>query len=140
MSRPPDATSDGPPAPEAEPTLANLWRGSASRASDSLLAGLAAAGALAIGAACALALDVVPARLARWWPLLLPPIVAGGFGLWGIAAREEAERRAQMTGARWVLAALVALRWLAALSAAVALGVALVLMVAFALGTRTPGG
>jgi hypothetical protein len=135
----PDEAAEEPRTREPEPTLTDLWRRSAARASDTLLASLAAAGTLAVGAAFAVSLDLVPARVAKWWPLLLPPIAAGGFGLWGIAAREEAERRAARDGLSWVLATLVALRWLAALSAALALAVALVLMLTLALGTRTPG-
>ena len=116
------------------PTLDELWRRYAEQASDARLAALTALGAIAATACGALALGIVPARLARWWPLLLPGIGAGGFGLWGIAAREEAERRAAGSGPRALLVALAVLRWIAALAAALALGVGLALGLSLALG------
>ena len=132
----PETTPDTPGTAQSapDPTLVELWRRTASRASDARLAGLAALGAVAAAAAVTLGLGVVPGRVARWWPLLLPGIAAGAFGLWGIAAREEAERRAAGADAPAVVVALAALRWLAVAAAAAALGLALILALGVALG------
>ena len=130
----PESGRDGALPRDRSPTLPELWRRAAARASDSWLAGLAGVGAVAAAAGCAVALGVAPGRLASWWPALLPAIAAGSFGLWGIAAREEAERRSSAGGSRGWLATLVALRWLAAVTASVTLGVALVLLLGVALG------
>ncbi|MDQ3699148.1 MAG: hypothetical protein M3373_14180 [Gemmatimonadota bacterium] len=123
------------PSPRSEPTVGDLWRHYAGRTSTGQLASLAAVGVLAATAASALALGVGPSWAMTWWPLLLPALAAGAFGVWGIAAREEVWRRTSGTSSAAVSALLAAIRWLAALSAVLVFGMAVIFGLFVALGT-----
>ena len=67
--------------------LRDVWSSAARRASDTQLA---ACVALAIVAALAFGVGLLISvrRTLPWWPLVLPALLAGTFGVWGIADRE----------------------------------------------------
>ena len=82
----PDASAPAPPAAPADPNahvyaLLAAW---ARRAADGTLATAVALGLLALPAAVALP--------SPWWQLLLPLVIFGSLGAWGIADRVAAER------------------------------------------------
>ena len=81
--------------------LRALWQRWARRANDTQLAALVGVSVTSIAAYAVLI--VVDARAAlRWWPAMVAPIVAGAFGTWSIADREQRERaaRAMYSGGR----------------------------------------
>lgn len=88
----------------------------ARRSSDGALAAAAAVGLVAL-------VGLLAARPA-WWVLALPLVAVGAYGVWGIAEREEAERRGRAAGGPG--RALAVVRWLA-----VALGTGAALLTAF---------
>jgi hypothetical protein len=84
--------------------LRDLWCSTARRASDSQLAAcVAVAIAAGVGFGIGALLDV--RRAFHWWPLVLPALLAGTFGLWGIADREMVEQSASPLLSRRALGA-----------------------------------
>jgi ABC-type nitrate/sulfonate/bicarbonate transport system permease component len=78
------------------PDLRELWQRWARRATDTQLAALVAVSvALFIAYAVLIAFDARAAL--RWWPAMVAPIVAGAFGTWAIADREQRDRTARAT-------------------------------------------
>jgi hypothetical protein len=75
------------PAPRDEPSLADLWRRAARRATDAQLAACAAMLPAALVASVVIAL-VRPQWTLRWWPMTALPLLAAAFGIWGIGDRE----------------------------------------------------
>jgi hypothetical protein len=88
----------------------------ARRSSDEALAAAAAVGLMAVA-------GLWVARPA-WWVLALPLVALGAFGAWGMAEREQRERRALAEGGPG--RALVVVQWLA-----VAVGTGAALLTAF---------
>lgn len=73
--------------PDADSELRDLWTHYAHEASDARLVTLASVGlAGVVGFIVLIFVDAT--RVARWWPLVLPAVFAGAFGVWGIADRE----------------------------------------------------
>lgn len=70
--------------------LREVWSSAARRASD---AKLVACVAVAIVAALAFGVGLLISvrRTFPWWPLVLPALFAGTFGVWGIADREMSD-------------------------------------------------
>lgn len=76
--------------------LRALWQRWARRATDTQLAALVGVSVALIVAYAVLI--VVDARAAlHWWPAMVVPIVAGAFGTWSIADREQRDRAADST-------------------------------------------
>jgi hypothetical protein len=71
---------------EDELGLAALWRREAERASDATLATLAAL--LPVGLVVAALMAAWRPGWLAWWPLLIPVMLLGAFGAWGVANRE----------------------------------------------------
>jgi hypothetical protein len=84
-----------------EPSLADLWRRSARRASDTQLAVCAALFPVTV-AACVVVALARPRWTLHWWPLTAIPLVVAAFGIWGIGDRELAAPDAAASSARWV--------------------------------------
>lgn len=78
-------------APRVEPSLADLWRRSARRATDSQLAICAGLLPITIVAGIVVAL-VRPQWTLSWWPITAPPLLVAAFGIWGIGDRELTAR------------------------------------------------
>ena len=86
--------------------LRELWQRWARRASDTQLAALVGLSVASFIAYAVLIAFDAPAAL-RWWPAMVAPIVAGAFGTWAIADREQRDRAARaMHGGRGALAGL----------------------------------
>ena len=76
--------------------LRELWQRWARRANDTQLAALVGVSvALVVAYAVLIALDAHAAL--RWWPVMVAPIVAGAFGTWSIADREQRDRAMRPT-------------------------------------------
>ena len=73
--------------PDADSELRDLWTHYAHEASDARLVTLASIGLVGVVGFIVL-IFVDATRVARWWPLVLPAVFAGAFGVWGIADRE----------------------------------------------------
>jgi hypothetical protein len=101
------------PATRDEPSLADLWRRSARRATDTQLAICAA-----VLPATVLASTIVafarPQWTLDWWPVTALPLLVAAFGIWGIGDRELAAPEAGAQPAKW------GWRFVQALAAAVA--------------------
>jgi hypothetical protein len=78
-------------APRVEPSLADLWRRSARRATDTQLAICAGFLPMTIVASIAVA-AARPHWTLGWWPIIAPPLLVAAFGIWGIGDRELAVR------------------------------------------------
>jgi hypothetical protein len=79
------------PAPRAEPSLADLWRRSARRATDAQLAVCASFLPMTIVASIIVAF-ARPHWTLVWWPVTAPLLFVAAFGIWGIGDRELAGR------------------------------------------------
>jgi hypothetical protein len=110
--------------------LRDLWCSTARRASDIQLA---ACVALAIGAAIGFGIGALVdvRRALHWWPVLLPALLAGTFGLWGIADREMLERSASRLSRR----ALGAVKVCSAVAAGVIAALATIAVLRITIGT-----
>jgi len=112
--------------------LRELWQRWARRASDTQLAALVGASvALFIAYAVMIAFDARAAL--RWWPAMVAPIVAGAFGTWAIADREQRHRAARATpsGVR----ALAGLKLAAAVAAGLGAAAGVIAFLRLAVGT-----
>ena len=87
-------------APRVEPSLADLWRRSARRATDTQLAACASLLPATVVAGIVVAL-ARPDWTLRWWPLTAIPLLVAAFGIWGIGDRELAAPEAVGSPARW---------------------------------------
>ena len=87
-------------APRVEPSLADLWRRSARRATDTQLAVCAALLPVTVVASIVVAL-ARPGWTLRWWPVTAIPVLVTAFGIWGIGERELAAPEAVGSPARW---------------------------------------
>jgi hypothetical protein len=74
-------------APRVEPSLADLWRRSARRASDTQLAACASVLPITVVASVIIAFSR-PRWTVDWWPLTAVPLLVAAFGIWGIGDRE----------------------------------------------------
>lgn len=112
--------------------LRDLWQLWARRASDTQLAALVGLSVASFIAYAALVAFDAPAAL-RWWPAMVVPIVAGAFGTWAIADREQRDRaaRARVSGGR----ALAGLKLGSALVAALGAAAGVIAFLRFAVGT-----
>jgi hypothetical protein len=99
----------------------------ARRASDGQLVAAAA-----IGVASAVLIGLV---VPSWWFLALPLLCLGSFGVWGIAERTAVERTARIGPAFTGHRALMGVRVTAAVVGTLAATLALLVIVAQALGT-----
>ncbi len=87
-------------APRVEPSLADLWRRSARRASDTQLAVCASLLPVTVVAGIVVAL-ARPEWTLRWWPVTAIPLLVAAFGIWGIGDRELAAPAAVGSPVRW---------------------------------------
>ena len=87
-------------APRVEPSLADLWRRSARRATDTQLAVCAALLPVTVIASIVVAL-ARPGWTLRWWPATAIPLLVAAFGIWGIGDRELAAPETVGSPARW---------------------------------------
>ncbi len=90
----------GMPANRDEPSLADLWRRSARRATDAQLAVCAALLPITVVAGVVVAFTR-PEWTLRWWPTTAAPLLVAAFGIWGIGDRELAAPEAVGSRARW---------------------------------------
>lgn len=98
--------------------LRDMWCATARRATDlQLVVSVAVALLIAIAFTIFVLIDV--RRALPWWPLVLPILFAGAFGLWGIADRELESRRTSHGSGRVSHDALIALRAGAAVAAGI---------------------
>lgn len=88
------------PTPLVEPSLADLWRRSARRATDAQLAICAAFLPMTIVASIVVAI-VRPRWTLGWWPIAAPPLLVAAFGIWGIGDRELAAPRPDARAPAW---------------------------------------
>jgi hypothetical protein len=88
------------PANRDEPSLADLWRRSARRATDGQLAVCAALLPITVVASVVVAFTR-PEWTVRWWPTTAAPLLIAAFGIWGIGDRELAAPQAVGSPARW---------------------------------------
>lgn len=109
--------------------LRELWSATARGATDAqLVACVVIAFAAAIGFGIGALVSV--RRAFQWWPLLLPALLAGTFGVWGIADREMGER----SGERW-RRALAATKWCSAVAAGIVVALAAIGILKVTIGT-----
>ncbi|GAC1655214.1 MAG: hypothetical protein NVS4B3_19750 [Gemmatimonadaceae bacterium] len=101
------------------------WRRGAAAASDEQLALCTLLGVAAAA---------VAAFLHRWWVLVLPFIAVGGFGLAGIATREEGELRSSGHSSQVLIAALILMRWTGVAVVVLSVLIAMRAFLALALG------
>ncbi|HEY2165113.1 MAG TPA: hypothetical protein VGH04_14030 [Gemmatimonadaceae bacterium] len=87
-------------APRVEPSLADLWRRSARRATDTQLAACAAALPITVVASVIVAFSR-PRWTIDWWPLTAVPLLVAAFGIWGIGDRELVAPEAGAAPAKW---------------------------------------
>lgn len=118
------------PSPSDAADLREVWSSTARRATDAQLVAcvvvaIAAAIAFGIGALIDLRWTM------RWWPLLLLALLAGTFGIWGIADREMGEGGGQ----RWSHRALAATKWCSAIAAGIVAALAAVGILRITIGT-----
>ena len=117
----------------ADADLRDLWRFYARKMNDTALVACASVSVVLVVAFALIAL--LNARWAlHWWPLMLPPVFAGAFGVWGIADRELSERKHAANGpvpSRM----LVILEWAAACVAALAAAGAVIVFLRVTVGT-----
>jgi hypothetical protein len=118
------------PTPSDTSDLREVWSSTARRATDAQLVacvvvGIAAAIGFGIGA-------LVDLRLAwRFWPLVLLALLAGTFGIWGIADRELLEGGRQ----RWSRRALAATKWGSAIAAGIVAALVAIGILKLTIGT-----
>jgi hypothetical protein len=87
-------------APRVEPSLADLWRRLARRATDTQLAVCASLLPITVAASAVVAL-ARPQWTLQWWPITAVPLLVAAFGIWGIGDRELAAPEADGSPARW---------------------------------------
>jgi hypothetical protein len=87
-------------APRVEPSLADLWRRSARRATDTQLAACASLLPVTVATAIVVAL-ARPQWTLRWWPITALPLLVAAFGIWGIGDRELETPKPAASSARW---------------------------------------
>jgi hypothetical protein len=75
------------PGPRGEPSLADLWRRTARRATDAQLAVCAALLPVTVLASIVVAF-ARPQWTLEWWPITAVPLLVAAFGIWGIGDRE----------------------------------------------------
>jgi hypothetical protein len=110
--------------------LRDVWCSAARRATDAqLVACVAAAMVAAVAFGIGALVDVRAAF--RWWPLVLPALLAGAFGVWGIADRQIAEESTTSASRR----ALEAVKWCAAAGGGVVGALAAVGVLRITIGT-----
>ena len=88
------------PASRVEPSLADLWRRSARRATDTQLAICAALLPVTVAASIVVALSR-PRWTLDWWPVTAVPLLVAAFGIWGIGDRELAAPEVGRAPAKW---------------------------------------
>jgi len=121
-------------ATRADADLGELWRLYAHRMSDTGLLLCVSVSILIIAGFSVFAL--LHAHWAsRWWPIALPPIFVGAFGVWGIADRELAERRRDAQARRFALRVLVGLEWASCTAAALAAAAVVIVFLRLTVGT-----
>jgi hypothetical protein len=110
--------------------LRELWSATARRATD---AQLVACVVVAITAVIAFGIGILLSvhRALQWWPLFLLALLAGAFGVWGIADREMSEDR----GRRWSRRALAATKWCSAIAAGIVAALATIGILKITIGT-----
>jgi hypothetical protein len=86
-------------APRVEPSLGDLWRRLARRATDTQLAVCASLLPVTVVASVVVAL-ARPQWTPRWWPVTAIPLLVAAFGIWGIGDRELAAPEAGGSPAR----------------------------------------
>ncbi len=86
--------------PRPEPSLADLWRRFARRATDAQLAICAAFFPITVAAFIVVAV-ARPQWTLHWWPVTAPPLLVAAFGIWGIGDRELAAPGVHAWSARW---------------------------------------
>jgi hypothetical protein len=110
--------------------LRDLWCSTARRATDAqLVACVAVAVVAAIAFGVGALIDV--RRATHWWALLLVALLAGTFGVWGIADREMAERSTSRLSQR----TLVAVKWCSGVAAGVIAALATIGVLRITIGT-----
>jgi hypothetical protein len=114
--------------------LRDLWRLYARRMSDTGLV-LCVSLSILLIAAFAVAVLVSAHWALRWWPAVLPPILAGAFGAWGIADRELAERRRDHRGRVLTRRMLTTVEWASCIVAALAAAAAVIVFLRVTVGT-----
>jgi hypothetical protein len=118
--------------PSETPDLRDLWQRWARRANDTQLAALVGVSVtFAVAYGVLIALDAHAAL--RWWPVMVAPIVAGAFGIWAIADREQRDRAARAThrGGR----ALAGLKLASAIAAGVGAAAGVIAFLRLTVGT-----
>jgi hypothetical protein len=83
-----------------EPSLADLWRRTARRASDAQLAVCAAMLPVTIAASIVVA-RTRPQWTLHWWPVTAIPLLVAAFGIWGIGDRELTTTEVATSSVRW---------------------------------------
>jgi hypothetical protein len=88
------------PANRDEPSLADLWRRSARRATDGQLAVCAAFLPITVVTSVVVAFTR-PEWTLRWWPTTAAPLLIAAFGIWGIGDRELVAPEAVAASSTW---------------------------------------
>ncbi|HEY4306425.1 MAG TPA: hypothetical protein VGM82_18265 [Gemmatimonadaceae bacterium] len=118
-----------PVAPESG-DLRELWSSTARRATDAqLVACVAIALAAASGFGIGALIDFRSAS--RWWPIVVPALMLGTFGAWGIADRELNERSTSSAST----GALAAVKWCSAIAAGMLGAIAAIGVLRITIGT-----
>ena len=129
-----EATASTTGAARADADLRDLWRFYARRANDLTLMACVVVSILSIAGFAIVAL--MHARWAlRWWPLVLPPVVVGAFGAWGVADRELTERRRGAEARSLSIRVLVGVEWASCIVAALAGAAATIVFLRMTVGT-----
>jgi len=117
----------------ADADLRDLWRFYARKMSDTALLVCATVSIFLVAAFAVTTL--LNARWAlHWWPLMLPAVFAGAFGVWGIADREISEGTRAANGPV-PKRMLVILEWAASVVAALAAAGAVIVFLRVTVGT-----
>lgn len=117
-------------------TLGELWRFCADKADDRQLTSLVIIGVLTAVTGVAIGVGIAPGWMLKGWSLVALLLALGSFGVWAIADREIIAHHAGKRGSGDVSVALLATtRWLAAVTAMVAAGSALLYGFFAVLGT-----
>lgn len=114
--------------------LGQLWRVYAHRTSDTGLLLCVSVSILLIAGFAVIGLLHAHWAL-RWWPAVLPPVIVGSFGAWGIADRELAERRRDANARPAAIQALVGLEWASCIAAGLAAAAAIIVFLRVMVGT-----
>jgi hypothetical protein len=117
----------------ADADLRDLWRFYARKMNDTALLVCATVSILLVAAFAVIGLLNAHWAL-HWWPLVLPPVFVGAFGVWGIADSELSERARTADGAA-PARMLVILEWAASGVAALAAAGAVIVFLRVTVGT-----